>query len=205
MNEANRAGQGGAANATATASTGGNAVNQTQQQNQAVQQQTRLITALNAVRQEEINRLKELQGKLDVQTAKYQSASKAALGLQQALNQNGITIESLTAKIQSNEKMIKSLSLTAGLGNKQSQERIVLLKQENIELVKQREELKVIAAASKMYATDAMNAAKAQNVLTTQIETSQTKLKGYEAALAGAATGVKQLGTALKTIGKTVG
>lgn len=108
----------------------------------------------------------------------------------------------MTEKIKSNERAINLLRLR---GNAQSAERIAKLQAENVALVKQREELKVISAVTKNYANDAMIAAKSQTVLNQQIAESQAKLKGYETALGGATVGVKKLGDGLKAVGKTVG
>lgn len=199
INEYNRSAASGSTTTTATA---GGSVQQINAQTQAIQQQSRVVTALNSAWEDEKNKLQKLQGQLDNQTTKYKESSKAALGLQQVLTQSGITVEGLTEKIKSNERAINLLRLR---GNAQSAERIAKLQAENVALVKQREELKVISAVTKNYANDAMIAAKSQTVLNQQIAESQTKLKGYETALGGATVGVKKLGDGLKAVGKTVG
>ena len=200
----NEAGRQGGSTSSSTATAGGTP-QQINQQTQAIQQQTRVITALNAARKEETAKLKELQNHLNTQTQKYNETSKAAIGLMQVINQSGMSVEDLTAKIEANDRMIKNLTLTANLGNKQSQERIALLKQENIELIKKREELKVLTAATKMYANSAIEAGKNQAILNQQIAASEKRLKTYEVALNAASAGMSKLWTAMKTIGKTVG
>lgn len=200
----NEAGRQGGSTSFSTATAGGTP-QQINQQTQAIQQQTRVITALNAARKEETAKLKELQNHLNTQTQKYNETSKAAIGLMQVINKSGMSVEDLTAKIEANDRMIKNLTLTANLGNKQSQERIALLKQENIELIKKRAELNVLTAATKMYANSAIEAGKNQAILNQQIAASEKRLKTYEVALNATSAGMSKLWTAMKTIGKTVG
>lgn len=192
INEANRAGQGGA---TTTATAGGQ-VQQINQQTQAYQQQQRVITALNAVRDQEIKKLTALQ---EQQAKTLAEATKATAKGDEVTNTMGRLAGQIeVVENELNTLMAKQPSLEAAKANPRIQELANKLAELNAQMV-----------ALKAQADEAIaTAAKAAPVMDkTQAEIDQTKQKITELEGATAALGkaAKTTGNFLKTIGKTVG
>ena len=192
INEANRAGQGG----TTTTATAGGQVQQINQQTQAYQQQQRVITALNSVRDQEIKKLTALQ---EQQAKTLAEATKATAKGDEVTN----TMGRLAGQIEVVENELNALiakqpSLEAAKANPRIQE-----------LANKLAELNAQMAALKTQADATIaTAAKAAPVMEkTKAEIDQTKQKITELEGATAALGkaAKTTGNFLKTIGKTVG
>lgn len=195
ISEANRAGAGQGGSTTTTATAGGG-VQQINQQNQALQQQTRVITALNAVRDQEIKKLTALQ---EQQVKTLSEATKAIARGDEVTN----TMGKLAGQIEIvenelNTLMAKQPSLEVAKANPRIQELANKLAELNSQMVVLKTQADAaIATASK--AAPAMDK--------TQVELDQTKKKIAEldGALASVGKTAKTAGSFLKTLGKTVG
>lgn len=193
INEANRAGQGGTST-TATAAGGG--VQQINQQTQAYQQQTKVVTALNAVRDQEIKKLTALQ---EQQAKTLAEATKTVAKGDEAANTMGRLAGQIeVVENELNALMAKQPSLEAAKANPRIQELAHRLAELNAQMV-----------ALKAQANEAIaTAAKATPVLDkTQVELDKTKQKigELDAALSTATKTSSKFLTFLKNVGKTVG
>lgn len=195
INEAGRAGTGQGGSTTTTATAGGG-IQQINQQNQALQQQTRVITALNAVRDQEIKKLTALQ---EQQAKTLAEATKATVRGDEVTNTMGRLAGQIEiVENELNALMAKQPSLEAAKANPRIQELANKLAGLNAQM-----------AALKTQADAAIaTASKAAPVMDkTQAEIDQTKQKitELEGATATLGKAAKSTGNFLKTIGKTVG
>ena len=194
INEANRAGQGGTTT-TATAA-GGGQVQQINAQTQAYQQQQRVITALNAVRDQEIKKLtalQETQARTIAEVSKTVAKGDEAMIMASRLEgQVAILEEELTAMVA------KFPSMKAAMADPEVQRLSAKLAEVNKQL------MALDGTAKEAIAT----AQRATPILDkTQAEMDQTKKKIAEldGAMAGLGKAAKTTGSFLKTLGKTVG
>ena len=194
INEANRAGQGGTT--TTAAAAGGGQVQQINAQTQAYQQQQRVITALNAVRDQEIKKLtalQETQARTIAEVTKTVAKGDEAMVMASRLEgQVAILEEELNAMVA------KFPSIKAAMADPDVQRVSAKLAEVNSQL------LALNGTAKEAIAT----AQRAAPVLDqTQAEMDQTKKKIAEldGAMAGLGKAAKTTGSFLKTLGKTVG
>lgn len=219
INEANRAGQGGAA---AAAAAGGSTRN-IEIETEAMSQQTKVITALNAARDELQGKIvatkqlvdeektslaaqKDALSKAETELAKYE---KQYDGLLTAYNQQKGSMSQLTIEAQkANQQMIEQGKNIANIWDpavKKYSEAVVQLGNMKKELTAT--ESNITATKKSIDITKAsiqsLNASIAENEAV--LEKDQASLAKLTAQLNGTSKAASKLGSTLKTIGKTVG